>query len=430
LIAQTQKQKMSNNPEAVPSPSTSSGSNNAKVTDIGAAVTGIHADAKVGAAEPVPVRCLQREMNVCQFQEWYPLLKKYSFPSISIELSDEFVEYLLSDGVYLPPHLHPTRAAEEDDFGPGPSPGTIQVIDDDEADDWGSDHGDNIQAAQTHGTDSDSDSESESEPDAETRWGGKPFFPELIAAIDNAIVALGGAVLPKLNWSAPKDATWIASGETIECNNAGEVLLLLKSSDFIAHDLTQPYEMCSDADTNQRPDHYHMVLREWKKLIPSREFRCFVCNNTLRAISQRDHMNFYDHLTDEKEQQGILAAITTLFDDGVNPPLQDRLSNWVCGTAVQYLFILVLVLVLVLVIVTLVVRMFTLSVAQLLTIMSLLCLLFVPHSRLWTCMSTDDSVPGSSTSIHFVAQQIPSCLIGMNWFRSKQQVATVLRSCV
>ena len=31
-----------------------------------------------------------------------------------------------------------------------------------------------------------------------------PHFPELEAAIDAAIARLGGSVLPKLNWSAPK----------------------------------------------------------------------------------------------------------------------------------------------------------------------------------------------------------------------------------
>ncbi len=34
-------------------------------------------------------------------------------------------------------------------------------------------------------------------------------FPELYATIQAAIESLGGAVFPKLNWSAPRDASWM-----------------------------------------------------------------------------------------------------------------------------------------------------------------------------------------------------------------------------
>jgi len=38
-----------------------------------------------------------------------------------------------------------------------------------------------------------------------------PTFPELAAEVETAIQKLGGAVIPKLNWSAPKDTAWIAT---------------------------------------------------------------------------------------------------------------------------------------------------------------------------------------------------------------------------
>ena len=40
--------------------------------------------------------------------------------------------------------------------------------------------------------------------DSEGEDAAVPHFPELEAAIDAAIARLGGAVFPKLNWSAPK----------------------------------------------------------------------------------------------------------------------------------------------------------------------------------------------------------------------------------
>ena len=61
-------------------------------------------------------------------------------------------------------------------------------------------------------------------------------FPELEAALTAAIEALGGAVCPKLNWSVPRDAEWV-NGGTLRCETAGDVMLLLKSSDFVQHDL-------------------------------------------------------------------------------------------------------------------------------------------------------------------------------------------------
>lgn len=100
----------------------------------------------------------------------------------------------------------------------------------------------------------------------------QPSFPELEAEMREAIAELGGAVFPKLNWSAPKvrlplrlsplarafasgphycapppspppaahsaqDATWISTTGTLKCDSPSEVFVLLKSSDFVVHDL-------------------------------------------------------------------------------------------------------------------------------------------------------------------------------------------------
>ena len=52
-------------------------------------------------------------------------------------------------------------------------------------------------------------------------------------------------MLPKLAWSAPRDAAWIAKNTTLRCTTAGDVFLLLKTSECIAFDLTQAYRHCS-----------------------------------------------------------------------------------------------------------------------------------------------------------------------------------------
>lgn len=95
-------------------------------------------------------------------------------------------------------------------------------------------------------------------------------------------------MFPKLNWSSPRDASWIVATNTLKCHHAADIFLLLKSSDFVAHDLAHAYEDCSDeaggqtgAGIRQRPERVELVLRKWFDLAPSMEFRCFVKDNKL-----------------------------------------------------------------------------------------------------------------------------------------------------
>ncbi|CAI7851663.1 unnamed protein product, partial [Closterium sp. NIES-54] len=70
-----------------------------------------------------------------------------------------------------------------------------------------------------------------------------PSFPALEAAVDAAIARLGGFVLPKLNWSCPKDVGWLSATGTPKCCNAQEVFLLLKASDSLTYDLCHAYAL-------------------------------------------------------------------------------------------------------------------------------------------------------------------------------------------
>lgn len=89
-------------------------------------------------------------------------------------------------------------------------------------------------------------------------------------------------MFPKLNWSSPKDAQWIAFGNTLKCTSPSDIYLLLKSSDFIVHDLKYAYLDCNISI--QRP--FVLVLRKWigDDIHPSLEFRCFVKDNNLTRI--------------------------------------------------------------------------------------------------------------------------------------------------
>lgn len=170
-----------------------------------------------------------------------------------IDLNNAFLTYLRADGIILAPEPSASHTDIDSDSG--------------------------------FGTGSESDDEDE---DPSSSWS------ELHARISSTITELGGKVLPKLNWSAPKDATWISPTNDMECRTANEIYLLLKSSDFVTHDLEQAFDGC-EGDEEAASIPYVLVLRKSFNLNPSVEFRCFVRNRSLIAVSQRE-MNYFDFL--------------------------------------------------------------------------------------------------------------------------------------
>ncbi|KAI8850581.1 D123-domain-containing protein [Chytridium lagenaria] len=128
-----------------------------------------------------------------------------------------------------------------------------------------------------------------------------PSFPDLEAQITLAIEDLGGKAMPKLNWSSPKDATWMAVDGTMCCNN---------SSDFVAHDLSHAFNKCTPVG-----------LETMQNISPSMEFRCFVRNGQLIAISQRDFMNYYSFLNESRER--IEKDIVAFYEKELRPKFME-----------------------------------------------------------------------------------------------------------
>lgn len=247
-----------------------------------------------------------------------------------IPLSLPFLEYLRSDGIILPSD-------------------------------------DNYNRTSPDGTDSDVFSDSASttaegpdeEPDPSVAW------IELHDKIKATIDELDGSVVPKLNWSAPKDATWISTTNSMECQVPNDIYLLLKSSDFITHDLEHAFDDCEDesriesrtefndvqiklssenevensrSDDQQSPQPldnalsspgstaetfpYCLVLR---KTIPamttSLEFRCFVSARNLLCICQRD-LNHYDFLAALIPK--FLPLVQKFFDTSLKDTFPDK----------------------------------------------------------------------------------------------------------
>jgi len=206
-------------------------------------------------------------MEHCMFQNWYPQFRSITFRSDIVPLSEDFIRYLNADGIYMPSSAFPKYEKEE--------------------------------------SESDNAWEDESGDAADEETDNSPNFPDLEMKIKEIIEKHEGAVFPKLNWSSPKDATWMSATGTLKCQNPYDIFLLLKSSDFINHDLSQ-----------LPPDQFVLVLRKWYNLNVSMEFRCFVKNGALIGISQRDHATFYEFLLEMKES--LREKIVEFFETKIS----------------------------------------------------------------------------------------------------------------
>jgi hypothetical protein len=141
-----------------------------------------------------------------------------------------------------------------------------------------------------------------------------PNFPEVEREIRESIYEFEGTIFPKLNWTSPRDAAWITATQSLKCTSPFDVFLLLKSSDFINHDLNHAYENCVDTAEETRPQQFNLVLRKWYDLQPSMEFRCFVKNQEIIGITQRD-VNYYAFL--KGIEADIEQSIYEFFEDVV-----------------------------------------------------------------------------------------------------------------
>ncbi len=221
----------------------------------------------------------------CQFHNWYPLFPKNVPKAIQIPLSIEFVEFLIKDGIsipdiYLENNYKNAEIIDLDDI----------LEEDNDNDDKDLDH--------------------------------ETFFPNIIQKIEHAIYNLGGKIFCKLNWSSPNDATWITTTKSLQCISVGEILLLLKSSSKVAHDIINPYyddqliehDKKNNDVKQQNKDNdlqYYLVLQKWCNYHNNSKFRCFVINNELVGISQYE-FSYFEHLKSQK--QHIKDLIINFFN--------------------------------------------------------------------------------------------------------------------
>ncbi|KAL7271105.1 hypothetical protein RUND412_006161 [Rhizina undulata] len=223
----------------------------------------------------------KRHILNCSYPSWYSTYRSITPKARTVRLDPAFMSYLRADGIVLPSETPRITTLSDDDSG--------------------------------FLSESDDDDDEEDEDPSE-------LFPEVHQKIQDTIQELGGKVAPKLNWSAPKDATFMSPTNSLECRSASEIYLLLKSSDFITHDLEHPFDHCV-GDEKENDIDYHLVLRKWFDLNPSVEFRCFVKDRRLVAISQRD-MNHYEFLFKMAEE--VQTMILDFFETHLKNSFPDK----------------------------------------------------------------------------------------------------------
>lgn len=199
----------------------------------------------------------------CNFSVWYPKFKNITIRSRVIPLSKEFVDYLKADNVVLPGEPVGTRDSDDE-------------------------------------IESDSEEWQALDEDNTEQMIVAPEFNEIDSGIKEAIIDLDGTVFPKLNWRSPLDASWISCDGTLKCKCPNDIYLLLKSSDNISRVLFETFKHCEDEE-GELLDGFELILRKWKDINPGMEFRCFVKDHQLIAISQRDIASCYEFIAQNEE---------------------------------------------------------------------------------------------------------------------------------
>jgi len=129
--------------------------------------------------------------------------------------------------------------------------------------------------------------------------------------------------LSKMNPADENDqirALLVAGAESLKSHTAKDVMKTFILSERVYQDL----ELAA-----MRPDRWqqYFVVRKWYKIDPSMEFRGFVANGHLNALSQYNYLALYPHLHQFKAQ--LEKNILAYFNTKLLPALATKFSEYV-----------------------------------------------------------------------------------------------------
>jgi hypothetical protein len=210
----------------------------------------------------------KQDLLHCSFVNWYELFEKISIKSFSLPIPEDVLEYLKADLIILPKECE------------------LQ------SDSGGFDDEDTEESQET------------------------PEFVEFSRAMMNIVKRLGGSAFLKTNWHCPKDGIWITACQSLKVRDLTDIYQLLKASSICKEDLTQ----IDQKDSN------FLIFRKWKDVHPGTEFRCFVKNRNLIAISPRDWPEYHEHFKTQK--QDIIKDIVSIFKEKIKDKFPIDNCEW------------------------------------------------------------------------------------------------------
>jgi hypothetical protein len=233
---------------------------------------------------------MDEDLWACDLSNWYqhPVLSKVTFPTRFVDLPQGFVDRLLkSDGLFA----RIGEAYEDVEWSDS---------------EW-----------QDEGDENDKDLEQRKDRQQET-------WPQLEKEIESAlkrwcISGAEGGLFPRLNWSSPVDAHWLGIGGSLRCTTVAEVLRFLEASDQIRSDLELLQVLQQRNTLSERKWKPVLALRKWHDFHTPSEFRCFVRNNRLIAVCQKDVTNFWPYLLEMRSQN--LHSLTKFFEEKIKGAL-------------------------------------------------------------------------------------------------------------
>lgn len=211
----------------------------------------------------------------CYIHNWYNTFRKHTIKTRYIALNNDVLEYLAADTVQLSDSILPIQHNNED-------------------------------------TDSDTDSShSDTDLNSDTDHGYssaalRTLLDPLIGSISTCLSELQHRVCPQLNDVIPSDAVWVSTEKSLRCQSAGDILLLLKSSDRVA----------AEASSTGQPS--HLVLRQYCELHPARLLRCFVKEKQMIGISQID-TEYHEYLNDQHTQRQLTQLLQQFYTNVIRP---------------------------------------------------------------------------------------------------------------
>eukprot|EP01112_Ceratiomyxa_fruticulosa_P017136 TRINITY_DN5282_c0_g2_i1.p1 TRINITY_DN5282_c0_g2~~TRINITY_DN5282_c0_g2_i1.p1 ORF type:complete len:357 (-),score=78.99 TRINITY_DN5282_c0_g2_i1:90-1160(-) len=110
----------------------------------------------------------------------------------------------------------------------------------------------------------------------------------------------------------------------LKLENAKQVLQMFSISERISQDMKLALAHPARFKEN-------FVVRKWVDLDPSLEFRGFVNNNKLNALSQYNHLGFFQHIVDQKDL--IVKEITEFFYEKALPRLEGKYKKYIIDFA-------------------------------------------------------------------------------------------------